>query len=191
MIFLHEIRPSETRQHKVYCPMCFKESLLITELCYELPSFGNIYLFSANCQNCGYKHTDVMEITPHQEPSRFTIKIEKPEDLNHIVVRSSYASIKMPELGIAITPGPYAQGIITTIEGFLHRAKEIVEFLFSSELNEEQRRRCHQILEKVNAAIKGKEPFTFIIEDPSGLSVIVPKEGSTTKIIKEPLEIEG
>ncbi|MHC1637463.1 MAG: ZPR1 zinc finger domain-containing protein [Candidatus Nezhaarchaeales archaeon] len=191
MISLQEVQPSEIKQRKAYCPMCGKESLLVAELCYELPNFGNVYLFSANCQNCGYKHTDVMEITPHQDPSRFTIKVEKPEDLNHIVVRSSYASIKMPELGITITPGPYAQGVVTTIEGFLHRAREIVEFLFSSELNERQKRRCLQILKKVNAAIEGKETFTFIIEDPSGLSIIVPKEGLATKIIKEPLEIEG
>ena len=190
MIPLQEVQPSEARQRKVHCPICNRESLLITELCYELPNFGNVYFFSANCQNCGYKHTDVMEITPHQEPSRFTIKVEGPEDLNHIVVRSSYASIKMPELGITITPGPYAQGIVTTIEGFLHRAKEMVEFLFSSELDEDKRRQCLQILNKVNAAIEGKEVFTFIIEDPSGLSVIVPKERLATKIIKEPLEIE-
>lgn len=131
---------------------------------------------------------DILELNPHQEPSRIIVRIEKPDDLNHLVVRSSYASIRMPELNVTITPGPYAQGIITTIEGFLHRAKEIAEFLFSCDLNEEQRRDCLQTLEKIEAAINGNMAFTFMIEDPSGLSVIIPKEGVTTKIIKEPLK---
>jgi len=181
---------TETKQYVINCPVCRGQSMLVTEMCYEIPNFGIVYFFSALCQQCGFKHSDVMEISPHQEPSRFIVKVEKPEDLGHIVVRSSHASIKMPELGIAITPGPYAQGMITTIEGFLHRAKEIVEFLYSDELSQDQRKRCSEILEKITSAINGREAFTFIIEDPSGLSAIIPKQGVSIKIIKEPLRIE-
>lgn len=132
-----------------------------------------------------------METNPHHEPSRIIVKVEEPDDINHIVVRSSHATVKIPELGVTITPGPYAQGVVTTIEGFLHRAKEVVEFLASDELSNEQVQRCLETLSKLIAAIDGKLKFTFIIEDPSGLSAVVPKYGRTAKIIKEPLSVEG
>jgi len=179
-------------QIETLCFVCGKESSLsISEICYELPGFGSVYLLSAICKNCGFKHTDVMEVSPHQDPLRITVIIEEPEDVNHLVVRSSYAIVKMPELGVTITPGPYAQGVISTIEGFLHRAKEIVEFLASSELDEKRMKKCLETLENLTAAIEGRLKFTFIIEDPSGLSTVVPKCGRATKIIKEPLRVEG
>jgi zinc finger protein len=172
--------------------LCGKESsLVVSEIYYEFPGFGSVYLLSAICRNCGFKHTDVMEVNPHQDPLRITVVVEGPDDVNHLVVRSSYATIKMPELGVTITPGPYAQGVISTIEGFLHRAREIVEFLASNELDEEQMRKCSETLDKLTAAIEGRLKFTFIIEDPSGLSTVVPKCGSATKIIREPLRVEG
>lgn len=164
---------------------------MVSEIYYEFPGFGSVYLLSAVCRNCGFKHTDVMEVNPHQDPLRITVVVEGPDDVNHLVVRSSYATIKMPELGVTITPGPYAQGVISTIEGFLHRAREIVEFLASNELDEEQMRKCSETLDKLTAAIEGRLKFTFIIEDPSGLSTVVPKCGSATKIIREPLRVEG
>jgi len=171
--------------------VCGKESsLVVSEICYEFSDFGSAYLLSAVCRNCGFKHTDVVEVKPHQDPLRITVIVEEPDDINHLVVRSSYATIKMPELGVTITPGPYAQGVISTIEGFLHRAKEIVEFLASSKLDEEQMERCLETLDKLAAAIEGKLKFTFIIEDPSGLSTVVPKCGRTAKIIKELLRVE-
>jgi zinc finger protein len=172
--------------------VCGKESsLVVNEIYYEFPGFGSVHLLSAICRNCGFKHTDVMEVSPHQDPLRITVVVEEPDDVNHLVVRSNYATIKMPELGVTITPGPYAQGVISTIEGFLHRAKEIVEFLASNELNEEQIRKCSEILDKLTAAIEGRLKFTFIIEDPSGLSTVVPKCGRAVKIIKEPLRVES
>lgn len=132
-----------------------------------------------------------MEITPHQEPLRLIVKVEDPADVSHIVVRSSYATVKIPELGVTITPGPYAQGVITTIEGFLHRTKEIVEFLASDELSNNRLRKCLETLDKLTAAIEGRLKFTFIIEDPSGLSTVMPKYGRIAKILKEPLNGEG
>ena len=174
------------------CFVCGKESsLTVSEICYEFPGFGSVYLLSAICKNCGFRHADVMEVNPHQEPLRITVIVEEPDDVNHLVVRSSYATVRMPELGVTITPGPYAQGVISTIEGFLHRAREIVEFLASSELDEEQMRKCLEVLNKLTVAIEGRLKFTFIIEDPSGLSTVVPKCGRVAKIIKEPLRIEG
>lgn len=132
-----------------------------------------------------------MEITPHQEPLRLIVKVEDPTDVNHIVVRSSFATVKIPELGVTITPGPYAQGIITTIEGFLHRTKEIVEFLTSDETDNDRLCKCLETLDKLTAAIEGRLKFTFIIEDPSGLSTVMPKCGQASKILKEPLNVEG
>ncbi|MEM1745965.1 MAG: ZPR1 zinc finger domain-containing protein [Candidatus Nezhaarchaeales archaeon] len=185
------VETSQVNQFKTNCLACGKYCSTVSEICYEFPGFGKVYLLSVFCEHCGFKHTDVMEISPHHEPSRIIVKVEEPDDINHIVVRSSHATVKMPELGVTITPGPYAQGVITTIEGFLHRAKEIVEFLASDELSDEQMQRCLETLDKLTAAINGRLKFTFIMEDPSGLSTVVPKYGRTVKIIKEPLSVKG
>lgn len=95
-----------------------------------------------------------------------------------MVIKSSTARIEIPELGVTIEPGPSAQAYISTVEGILYRVLDVLE-AFSTEKRENYEAKRGEIMNAIN----GKIRFTFILEDPYGNSLIIPKS-------KEDLEIK-
>ena len=91
------------------------------------------------------------------------------------------ATIKIPELGVQIDPGPACQGFVTNIEGVLDRIENIVRGALIWAENEE-RENATTLLDQIARARAGALPFTLIIEDPSGNSAII-----SEKVKKTPL----
>jgi zinc finger protein len=94
------------------------------------------------------------------------------------------ATIKIPELGVQIDPGPACQGFVTNIEGVLDRIENIVRGALIWAENEE-RENAITLLDQIARARLGAMPFTLIIEDPSGNSAII-----SEKVKKTPLETD-
>ena len=44
---------------KQKCPICFKNTLTLSEELKEIPYFGKVFIFSMNCDECNYKMSDV------------------------------------------------------------------------------------------------------------------------------------
>lgn len=164
------------------CPACGRPGLKIEDHLYDMPLVGKIILSTGRCNYCGYRYNDV-RVLEAKSPQRIIYQVEVPEDLNALVIRASTATIRIPELGGEIKPGPAAQGFITTIEGVLHMFKDIVEFLCNG--SDADREACEGKLKWINDAIDGKVKFTFIIDDPEGVSIVI---GKTKKPRIEPLE---
>jgi len=162
------------------CPYCGKHSLRVTEALHNVPNFGPLLIIVLKCSNCGYKHTSISHVEQHN-PVRIKFRVEGIHDLNAKVIRSPTATVRIPELGIVIEPGPSSQGEITTIEGYLLRILDIVESLFEKPKRE-------NIAKNIKRALSGEIPFTFILEDPFGNSALMVEEGSS--LIKESLDIE-
>jgi len=173
------------------CPVCGKRTLEFIEAHSEIPFFGKIIMASWKCSNCGYRHSDVFSLE-FREPSRYVLKVRRQEDLYAKVVRSSSGTIRIPELGAIIEPGPVAQGFITNVEGVLERIKDAVKSLFILSDDENEKRRCGDVLNKLELASQGKLPFTLIIEDPLGVSMIIPsydgQDISVEKLSEEDLK---
>jgi len=161
-VFLQKIGEMETR-----CPACGSRGLVIEDYLYDMPGVGRVILSTGKCRFCGYRYTDV-RVAEAKEPRRIIYRVEGLEDLNALVIRASTATIRIPEIGAEMKPGPAAQGFITTIEGVLHMFRDVLEFL----CRDRKDRVCAEKLEWLNRAIDGKEEFTLIIEDPDGVSVI-------------------
>ena len=141
---------------KLICPVCGKK--LEFHIVERIDFVGEgITLFSFRCRNCGYSGFDVFPERTH-EPRIIKFRVRKPQDLNVLVARSSTATVRIPEIGAEIKPGPAAQGFITTVEGILLRIRSV----FS---------RNKRALKLVDELLSGK-PFTLIIEDPFGTSAI-------------------
>jgi zinc finger protein len=90
------------------------------------------------------------------------------------MIRSSSGTVKIPELGLAMEPGPASQGFITNVEGILMRFEDIVKT--ARRWNQEDAEKvviCDRILEKLKLAMEGEEELTVVIEDPFGNSMIV------------------
>jgi len=157
----------------ISCPSCGRElKVLVTT--YDVPFFGKILLTSVSCE-CGFKHADSV-IAGEKDPVRYVIKINR-ENLFTKVIRSTSGTIRIPEIGVSIEPGPASQAFITNLEGVLDRVEGVVRtaMRWNSE-DKEKVRRCEWILERIRNTIDGDEELTLILEDPLGNSLIVSEE---------------
>ncbi len=129
------------------------------------------------CSACGFTFRDVRTVE-QREPQRLILDIERPDDLNTLVVKAPSASIRirglLEEGDFEMKPGPIADGFITTVEGVLHRFLEITEYLCREP--DIDKSRCEKALKALREAVDGKRKFTLIIEDPEGISAIASKK---------------
>lgn len=172
--------PKYMKMHDKYlttCPSCGNNSFSLVEFSYKTPFFGGILILSGKCSKCGYRYFDAVNLEEHR-PVRFVLRVRDVKELNSMVIKSSTARIEIPELGVTIEPGPSAQAYISTVEGILYRVLDVLE-AFSTEKRENYEAKRSEIMNAIN----GKIRFTFILEDPYGNSLIIPKS-------KEDLEIK-
>jgi zinc finger protein len=92
------------------------------------------------------------------------------------VIRSGSGTIRLPEFGIDVEPGPAAESFISNVEGVLLRTRPVVETAIRFAESEEEREKGNEILEMIDKSMKGEMPFTLIIEDPVGVSGILPDD---------------
>ncbi len=164
------------------CPICGREIKLLTAF-YDTPYAGKILITTISC-DCGFKHSDVF-IGEFKDPVRFTLKVDK-NNLFTKVVRSASGTIRIPELGLSMEPGPASQGFITNVEGVLMRFEDIVEMAkrWNSD-DKEKVERCEYILERLRAVREGSESVTIVVEDPFGNSTIISDEAFMEKLTSE------
>ncbi|MEM4508615.1 MAG: ZPR1 zinc finger domain-containing protein [Archaeoglobaceae archaeon] len=163
----------------ITCPICGRELKLYVNT-YEVPFFDKILLTSISCE-CGFKHADSI-VLGEKEPTRYSIKAKK-ENLFTKVIRSTSGTIRIPELGVSIEPGPASQAFVTNLEGVLVRVADVVKIAKKwNEDDEEKVKKCDWILEKINSVIEGDGELTIILEDPFGNSLILSDESFKEKL---------
>lgn len=160
------------------CPYCEREIqyLYQTE---NIPYFSDILIVSGRCE-CGYRHADTM-ILGEAEPARWEIQVESPEDLAVRVVRSASGTIRIPELGVEIDPGPACEGFVSNVEGVLTRIDDVVAGVLTWAEGEE-RENALLLRERIELARAGSLPFSLSIEDPTGNSAIVSARARKTAL---------
>jgi zinc finger protein len=144
-------------------------------------------MFSMECPSCNFSHNDVFS-AEQRKPARFTLHVDDPVLLRSRVVRSGSGTFRLPEFGIDVEPGPAAESFITNVEGVLQRTMSVVETAIGFAENPEEKAKGAEILSQMNRAIEGDFPFTLVIEDPAGVSGIIPDDMS--KVKHEELSIE-
>jgi zinc finger protein len=176
------------REEIIQCPVCGKKTLRIEDYLYEVPYVGKIIITKAYCSNCGYRFTDV-RLYQARKPGKIVFPVEKPEDLNVLVVRSASAAVVIPELGLSMTPGPASEGFITTVEGILNRFLEALHAACNSP--DADKEACKKMEKTILDAKEGKLRFTLVIVDPEGVSTIVSEKARREPVTKEELEELG
>ena len=154
---------------KEKCPICGAESEL-QFLPYEIPHFGDALMFIAVCPSCGYRYTDVM-ILSGEKKGRYKMEISSADDLNVTVVRSSFGSIEIPELGVSVEPRR-GESFISTVEGVLKRVEKVVKML-SRDVKGKKKKRAEYVLKQIERIKSGDATMTLIIDDPTGNSAII------------------
>jgi zinc finger protein len=142
---------------------------------YPIPFFNELVMFTINCPVCHFSENDVFS-AEERKPSRWTMRVDNSSLLNTRVVRSGSGTIRLPDFGIEIEPGPAAESYISNVEGVLFRTRPVIESAVRFAEEEKQRKRGRKILLMIDKAMSGKMPFTLIIEDPAGVSGIIPDD---------------
>ena len=108
------------------CPVCGQRSLQIIWSEYEIPHIGTSFLISQTCLRCGYRHREIIPLES-KKPKRIIFQVTGPRDMYVKIVRSPFAKIIIPEVGLEISPGIAAEMYITNIEGILRRIEDVYE----------------------------------------------------------------
>lgn len=164
-----------------FCPFCKTKNLTLTEDEIDIPYFGKTYIFSMSCSNCKYFKSDV-EAAERKEPCKVTFTVENAEDLKVRVVKSSEATVKIPQLRMSVTPGPSSLGFVSNVEGLLDRFVEVIEQERDNAEEEDVKRNAKNLLKKIWKVKCGDVPLKIIIEDPSGNSAIVSEKAEVVKL---------
>ena len=165
------------------CPFCHNKTLVLHEDLVDIPYFGKTYVFSMSCQDsdCNYFKADV-EAEETKDPCKITFAIKKEEDLNIRVVKSSQATIKIPQLRMSVTPGPGSNGYVSNIEGILNRFKKILEDERDLSEDDSVKKQAKNLLKKLWKIKQGDMELKIVIEDPSGNSAILGKDVIVEKL---------
>jgi len=166
---------------KQRCPLCGDASLTLLEKEEDIPYFGKTYLFSMQCDSCGYNKSDV-EAKEHKDPCVITFTVEKESDMKVRVVKSSEATIKIPGIRMSVTPGPASEGYVSNIEGVLQRFRKILEDQRDLSEEVEEKKHAKNLLKKLWKVQNGDVPLKMVIEDPSGNSAIISERAIVSKL---------
>ncbi|MGV8168677.1 MAG: ZPR1 zinc finger domain-containing protein [Candidatus Nanoarchaeia archaeon] len=155
------------------CPFCHKKTLTLRQAEREVPYFGNLLIYSMDCENeeCNYHKADV-ESEEQKPPVKLTVEISSEEDMKIRVIKSSNATVKIPHIG-SIEPGEASNGYITNVEGILNRMKKQIELLRDTAEEEEEKKKAKNMLKKLTRVMMGQEKLTLSLIDPSGNSAII------------------
>uniref|UniRef100_A0A1I7YZN6 Zpr1 domain-containing protein n=1 Tax=Steinernema glaseri TaxID=37863 RepID=A0A1I7YZN6_9BILA len=161
-----EQRPMEIES---LCMQCHENG--ITRLmCTRIPYYRQVIIVSFSCEHCGHRNNELQSGEAAQEHgTEIVLTAKLPEDLNRQIVKSEYAQLEIPELELVI-PHKSQTGEITTVEGVLTRVKS--GLLQNQELrriqNPEGAEKIDRFIEKMDACLELKTPFTLKLTDPSG-----------------------
>ncbi|KAL0219745.1 hypothetical protein P9112_005398 [Eukaryota sp. TZLM1-RC] len=154
------------------CMSCQEEGvtrILLT----KIPFFREIIVMSFSCPHCGFRSTDVQhggEIAP--KGSRFQLKVTDADDANRTIVKSAFASIKIPELDIEIPPTTQ-KGSLTTAEGIVSRILEDLkrDLPLRRSVDPDQATQIEAFLPRIENLLMNYN-YTLILDDISGTSFI-------------------
>lgn len=162
------------------CALCGEHKSTLSETDLDIPHFGKVFVLTIECAACGYKKSDI-ELAEKKEPCKYTFEVATEEDLNVRIVKSSEATVKIPQI-ITIEPGPAADGYVTNVEGLLQNVKTVIESNMDSEEDEDVKNKARNMIKKLGKVLVGREPLKIIIEDPMGFSAIISDKAVRSKL---------
>ncbi len=165
------------------CPICRNNTLALKQEEINVPNFGATLIFSMTCNSCLYHHSDV-ESVEQKEPSRYILEINSEEDMKIRIIKSSAATIKIPQLKMSATPGPASDGYVSNVEGVIDKFKDIIESERDTTEDEDTKKNAKNLLKKIWKVKLGDIPVKLIIEDPSGNSAIISEKAVVERLKK-------
>jgi len=166
---------------KSVCPLCGREAAT-NWVQDNIPFFGEVMHITSMCE-CGFRYSDTLIMAQHK-PVHYEMAVRTPDDIDARVVRSTSGTIRIPELGVDIEPGPSSESFISNIEGVLDRVANILEMVIR--WNEDDKTpRAEELLNNIEKTKAGEFEITVIIEDPLGNSAIISENATCRELTQE------
>ncbi|XP_029429191.1 zinc finger protein ZPR1 isoform X2 [Rhinatrema bivittatum] len=139
----------------------------------KIPFFREIIVSSFTCDSCGWANTEIQSAGKIQDQGvSYTLAVRSKQDMNREVVKTDYATTRIPELDFEI-PAFTQKGALTTIEGIVDRA------ISGLEQDQPARKAVDQVaavkiesfIAKLQSLKEAASPFTFgtgNVEKPEG-----------------------
>ena len=127
------------------------------------------------CEHCQFKNNEIQPAGEMQEQgSKYTFRLNSPEDMERQVVKSDTAVLRIEDLEIEV---PAGRGRLTNVEGIL---SEVLKDLEGDQ--KLRKKEDPELYEKIDAVVQplikmllgAKFPFTISLDDPAGNSWIEP-----------------
>jgi zinc finger protein len=164
----------------VRCPSCAAPEAMLRTLALDIPYFGEVLESVFLCSKCAFRHTD-MVIPRRSTPTEYSIRVEGERDLFVRAVKSSSATVEVPELGLLWEPGPASNAEVTNVEGLLMRFDDAVRRAMVLFEGEESAAKAREILAALAEATDGKRVVTVVMRDPYGNSALIDPRGRATR----------
>lgn len=155
------------------CMACH-ETGMTRVLLTRIPFFRDVILMAFECEECGYRNSEVQSAEVQEKGCQFEATIRTARDLNRQLVKSDRAVVRIPELDFEI-PAITQKGVFTTVEGLLSRAIDnlAAEQPLRRAVNAEMADKVDTFLVRLTALREGGVlPFTLLLDDPSGNSFL-------------------
>lgn len=149
----------------------------------QIPFFKDVVIMATICESCGHKTNEVKSGGGIDEKGRkITLNITDPSDMSRDVLKSETCDINIPELDFEMGGGALG-GRFTTLEGLL---KSVLDQVHSNPLwgggegalgggdgaAPDLAARMAVFKQKLSDLITGSQPFTLILDDPTGNSYL-------------------
>lgn len=171
----------------VECPVCKEESMTVKSMVYPVPYFNELVMFVMKCAECRFSQKDIFSVE-QRPPVRWELLVDEVDLLKTRVIRSGSGTMRLPDFGIDVEPGPAAEAFISNVEGVVQRMYDVTGIAMRSADTEEQQELGKEIMTKLEEALDGNLSFTLVIEDPAGVSAILPDD--MTKVERKELSEE-
>ncbi|MBW3584058.1 MAG: ZPR1 zinc finger domain-containing protein [Euryarchaeota archaeon] len=165
------------------CPACGTQGILYNTAQTDIPYFGECMETLIQCSTCGFKHNDLI-ILEQKDPTRHSLVVEEEADLYARVIRGTSGTVRVPELGALIEPGPLAESFVSNVEGVLQRILGVLGQMARAG-GEREKANAAIIERRIHDVLAGNERITLILEDPFGNSAIIHERAQVEAIPPE------
>jgi zinc finger protein len=176
----------EGAYHEARCPVCEAPKAVLRTVRLDVPYFGEVFETVFMCRSCGFRHADTM-LSKRGSPAEYSLKVVDDGDLFVRAVKSSSATVVVPELGLLWEPGPASTAEVTNAEGLLRRFEDAVRRAMTLFEGEETQARGRQLLRQIDAVIAGRKVVTLVLKDPYGNSALLDDRG---RVVRRDLSVK-
>lgn len=148
-----------------YCPNCEYDSAINHQRILNLPNVGKILKINTFCSSCNYNVSDFIPFNVRKS-SVVKFRIRDKLDLDAKVIKSQSCVFRIPELGVEVGPGPESHAEIINVAGLLSTITLALDYEYGSN-------KLSRAIQQIKA---GKKKVTIVLEDPLGVSRIIPRK---------------